>query len=75
MGSALLKCILSDYLNILISRINGVGVFKAYTSFISQGHNLRKLIYIYISLEEVFFCNFNNDFKARLQKVTYIGYI
>ena len=41
--------------------------------FNSQGHNLYRLKYI--SLEEVKECIFNNDFKVRLQKVTYLGYI
>ena len=39
----------------------------------SQGHNLYKLQYI--SLKEVKLCLFNNDFKVRPSKVTYLGYI
>ena len=37
----------------------------------SQGHNMYGLKYI--SLKEVKVCLFNNEFKVRLQKVTYLG--
>ena len=40
---------------------------------ISQGHNLCQLNYL--SLKEVKIVYFNNNFKARLQTVTYISYI
>ena len=40
---------------------------------ISQGHNLYKLNYTY-HLQKLKLYIFNNDFKLRLQKVTYVGY-
>ena len=43
-------------------------------AFISQGHNLYKLQYIY-HLKKLKLCLFNNDFKVRPSRVTYLGYI
>ena len=43
-------------------------------SFNSQVHNLKKLQYIY-HLKKLKLCLFNNEFKVRLLKVTYLGYI